>query len=302
MRKINIVFSFDKNFWKQASVAIASLLDVSRGKCDYNIYAVVSKDITDTMRNTLKSIIKSFNTNSDITFLTANDDFASPKLNHSQAYYFRLQLPKLLKNIDKIIYADIDVVFKQDLIELDNINMGNNLLYGVKDGLNQSRPWKRYHKKTNPKYIVKQGEYINAGILLVNLKAIREEDLYKEFIALTGEKLRYRDQDMLNYICQGRIKFLPLKYNFTPRATHKYKRMQRENLITPKEITEAETSPVILHFINCNPWQEITKNSNLWWHYAKLTPFYKSFKKDFLSKANLWERFKFTVMKDTKGN
>lgn len=114
-RKINISFCFNGNWARRAGVAIKSLLEVSTDKCDYNIFCVVDKSVSQTDRKLLIKLMKG--TGSTLTFLNANHDFDKSYLGKwSVAIYYRMMLPKLLPNLDKIIYADIDVLFCNDLI------------------------------------------------------------------------------------------------------------------------------------------------------------------------------------------
>jgi len=286
MIKISVSFCFDKNLWKQATVAITSLLKTANNNCCYNIYAVISDDISTNEKNVIKNIVNKNDSNSVITFLTAEK--INKKIDHSPGYYFRLQLPKLAKNIDKIIYCDIDTVFMDNLISLWNFDMKGNVLCGIKDGLNLNRPWRRYQNKTDKKFIIKQGYYVNSGVLLMNLKLMRQENMYEKFMSLIGEKIWQKDQDILNYVCYPQIGYLPMKYNFTPRATRKYNRMIRQDLIEKADIQDAKENPVIYHYVNYNPWERKSKNSWIWWQNAKQTPFYKDLKNLYLAKNKIF--------------
>ena len=298
MQKVNIAFCFDKNLWKHFCVEIISLLNVSKNKCDYDIYAIISNDITKDIQEEIRKIFDKYNINSTLTFIPITNDFKKSKTNKEKGFYFRLHLPQLLPNIDKIIYADIDIIFNKDLKDFYNQDMKDYILFGVKDGLNITRPWKKHMARMPKNYntYFTKGDYINSGVLLMNLKAMRKLNLYKEFCDLMELSFPHRDQDILNITCKNHIKILPLKYNFTPRSTHKYKKLIKEKYMTNIELKEAKTSAIIYHFINHNPWNKITKKANLWWQYAHLTPYYEDFKKNFLNKASPLQKMKFFIM------
>ena len=301
MKNINIAFCFDKNLWKQFCVSIISLLTVSKNKCSYNIYTVISDDITNEIQSQIKNIIMQYDNKSKITFLKDNHDFDKHEPGRSAGYFYRIQLIKLAPKVDKIIYCDIDTVFRKPLIDLYNINMKDKLLYGVKDGINISRYWKKYKTRTDKKYLSKQGKYINSGVLLINLKTFRNENIYPKFLKLIGKKLRYQDQDMLNYIAKNRIGYLPLKYNFTPKGIrHKYYLAYKENLFSKNEIYDAKKDAVIWHFMACNPWKKITKGASIWWKYAHQLNFYKEFKQNFIKQASLLQKILFMIIKNAK--
>ena len=247
--KINIAFCSDKRGVNLMAVAIKSLLNVSAGKCDYNIYCVIDSDITAAEK---KSILKlTDDTKSKITFLKPNHDFDKSYVRHwTRAIYYRTMLPKLLPNVDKIIYADIDIIFCNDLIEANNIDMDKNYIAGVKS--------------------INNG-YINSGFLIMNLKQIRKDGLYEKWIDASVKKQYINpDQDLLNYTCRGRILYLPLKYNFQPMdGSAIYKAHSK------CEIQDIQYHLVVLHFSNwMKPWHAKNKRpifSELWWEHAKQT-------------------------------
>ena len=248
-KRINVAFCSDKRGMKLMAVSIKSLLNVSKGKCDYDIYCVIDEDVDKDEKKALTNLIRE--TGSTVTFLNPNKDFDKSYLRHwTKAIYYRTMLPDLLPKVDKIIYADIDVIFCNDLIEADNLDMGNNYIAGVKtfaDG------------------------YINSGFLIMNLKQIRKDKLYKKWLEVSQrEKYPNPDQDLLNYTCQGRILYLPLKYNFQP--------MDGANIFkchAPWEIQDIQYHLVVLHFSNwMKPWHDKNKRpifQELWWEHAKQT-------------------------------
>ena len=56
-------------------------------------------------------------------------------------------------------------------------------------------------------------KYLNAGVLLINLKQIREDNMTKKFIELSKKNYLSQDQDVLNVACYGKIITLHPKYN-----------------------------------------------------------------------------------------
>lgn len=247
--KINVAFCSDKRGIKLMAVAIKSLLNVSANKCDYNIYCVIDTDVTSAEKKSISKLTDG--TKSTITFLKPNHDFDKSYVRHwTRAIYYRTMLPDLLPDVDKIIYADIDVIFCNDLIEAYNIDMDKNYIAGVKTFNNG---------------------YINSGFLIMNLKQIRKDNLYKKWIDASQRKQYPNpDQDLLNFTCRGRILYLPLKYNFQP--------MDGANIYkyhTPCEIADIQYHLVVLHFSNwMKPWHAKNKRpifSELWWKHATQT-------------------------------
>ena len=101
------------------------------------------------------------------------------------AYYW-LILSDLLPNIDKIIYLDGDAITYIDIKEMYDLDMENYYYKGY-------RVWSR---KFNHKFI---NNYICSGVLLINLKELRKNNItqqYYKFIKEKGKKLIYHDESL----------------------------------------------------------------------------------------------------------
>ena len=131
--------------------------------------------------------------------------------------YFRLFIPAMFPELDKGIYIDSDVVVLGDLAELFDIDLGDNYIGACNDkSVVDVPPLARYMEE----YIgVKKEEYINSGVLLMNLKLLREKGFDEHFLTLLN---RYHfdsiapDQDYINAICNGRIKYLGEEWDAMP--------------------------------------------------------------------------------------
>ena len=256
-RPINLTFGFDRGYASQAGVAIASILANSKDRCAYNIYCVVDDSVTPDLKATLSEMVKTLDQDSALTFLEANRDF-DQALRGSWALgiYYRLMLPVLLPDLDDIIYADGDVIFCRDLLELADLDLGENILAGVE---------------------VRAGGYICSGFLVLNLARIRQEKIYEVWVEQARrEEYEYPDEGLLNATCQGRILYLPAKYNVCPHLYY----LHRRGLVPPQDMHDLKYNAVMLHYIRRpKPWTYQKRKSawnRLWWEYAKLTPFYES--------------------------
>ena len=250
--RISVAFCFNDNGYKQACVSIKSLVMASENRCDYDIYCVVDDGVPTAHRRTVSKMTRG--TKSRVIFLTALNDFDnSYRCNWPAAVWWRLGLPKLLPDVDKVIYADIDTLFFDDLIELDRMDMGKNILGAVRDYPNG---------------------YVNSGFLVMNLKRIRTEKIYDKWLRISQIK-RYKnpDQDLLNYSLRGRIVFLPLKYNFQTMLGKWIFRAHSEY-----EIDDLKYNLVVMHYSNwLKPWHTPDRRpifSDHWWRVARETGLY----------------------------
>ena len=121
--------------------------------------------------------------------------------------YYRLLIPFVLsKEIEKAIYLDGDIVVTLDINELWQIDLGDKLLGVVTGAL------------ISLKGIVKKEDYFNSGVMLMNLKALRDEEaLVKtglKFFSENPQQLRWADQCLLNYCFSTRTLKIPKKFNY----------------------------------------------------------------------------------------
>ena len=132
--------------------------------------------------------------------------------------YYRLFIPEMFPEYDKGIYIDSDVVLNSDIAELFDKDLGSNLIGASPDwSIQNVPPLCRY---TDEAVGVPHAEYINSGILLMNLAELRRVELGKRFLQLLN-KYHFDciapDQDYLNALCRGRILFLDEEWDAMPK-------------------------------------------------------------------------------------
>ena len=161
-----------------------------------------------------------------------------------------MMLPKLLPDVDRVIYADADTIFCNDLAEAAMIDLGNNLIAGVRE-----------HNL----------HYINSGFMIMDLKKIRSEKIYEKWIQAAETKAyKYPDQDIINNVCKGRIMFLPPKYNFTMWTGFN---TGDKAAYPDRDFSDLKYHTVVIHWAGGKkPWKdERPPFSDIWWHYARQT-------------------------------
>lgn len=126
---------------------------------------------------------------------------------------FRLMLPEILPNLNKIIYLDADLLVNRDIKGLWDIDVSNYCVAGVRD-------YGTYRNTENPYPVVHglvdRGKYINAGVVVLNLNKIRTTiNLKKASIDYLIEhpKSDLFGQDALNVVCRNSILILDDKWN-----------------------------------------------------------------------------------------
>lgn len=253
MHNINICLSCDDNYAKYAGVVVASVL-VNADKDDFlNIY-ILDGGISNEHKNEILSL-KSIK-NCEINFVHIDDSMFSEyaKINtHSYitiATYYRLKLSSLLPNVDRIIYFDCDMVVNSSLKELFEIDMNRSLVAGVLD--------------INKKALKKNPNYVNAGMLVFDLKNMREDDTENKFLDWTiknFDKIKVGDQTIINEVCKNRIKVVDDVWN-----------VQSSNFTNRSSYTH---NPKVVHYVaRKKPWHwaSFSYHRNLYFKYLQLTP------------------------------
>ena len=177
----------------------------------------------------------------------------------SFAAWYRLFIQSLFPQYDKALYLDCDIIVLGDISKLYNVEMGDNLVAAARCGIVENDPiFAEYAEKYcgTPK-----NEYLQSGILVMNLKEFRKRDVENKFCYLINKydfDVIDPDQAYLNAMCRGSIKFLPNGWN-------------KEAIPTP-----LEGDLNIVHYaLYKKPWQyDDVLNKEYFWEYAKSSPFY----------------------------
>lgn len=297
--KVPIAFAFDSNLVFPASVCLSSLLKNANAETFYDIYILHSRD-EDFERRELNRL-PLFYANCRIQYRTVDAFFDSAYeiRGITTPAYYRLLIPELIPEYDKVIYSDVDVIFRMDLSELYSMDLSDNYLAATRDvGLNLSKDGVDYIDSMAE---LEVGNYLQSGFIMLNSKKIREDGLVAKFKEQAKRKLKFQDQDILNIVCKGKVKFLSLEYNMTDYSFY-YAMKERELLY--KWFDDMAISNAVangnLHFNGHKPWKKYCVNFDIWWEYYRKSPFYDEMfyfdfyynKLDELDQLTLWKRIK----------
>lgn len=285
-QEINIAMATDDNYVYPTLVAISSILEHSKENEVYNFYVLLSGNVQKNSKENILSLQNKYR-NCKLNLIEMNDYSSKCKTSGhiTMAAYHRLKLPSLLPKLDKILYLDVDIIANKNISDLYNINIDNYYAAGVDHPrCSDIGMGRRFLISTG---IKDSPIYVNSGILLMNLKKMRENSIEKAFSECIEENRsngcwRQHDQDIINKVLNGKILLIPLKYNAMQHFYGRY-----EDLKTPiaKEIwDEAYTDPVIIHYSShVKPWNDKSlPNANIWWSYAMRTSFFNEIKDKFL--------------------
>ncbi len=210
----NILFSGNVKVFDGMLTCMLSVFKRTKSKEPYNFY-IFTMDVShikpdyipvsDKQVEFLQQIAKDYNPDNQVTKIDVTDIYMQEFDNcpNENAYcspytLLRLFADKIPEIPDKLLYLDVDILFNRE----------PELLYDVDvEGYEYAAARDHYGK-----YLLNPN-YINAGVLLFNMKEIRKTGLFEKARHLIKtKKLLFADQDAV-YRSTTRKKMLPQKYN-----------------------------------------------------------------------------------------
>lgn len=274
--RIPVVFAFDDNYAMPASIAIASLLACKKNDTVYDIVVLHSGLNRDTIEK--MSLVCS-----SIRWIKVNayELKGAPRGWSGLETYYRLLMDELLPEYDKVIWSDVDVLFKCDLSELFTIDMDGYEWAGIPAERRDERNGVHSHFEENEKPYV----YM-PGLMVANLKLWRNENLRDRFfvtIAKYGQALKMFDLDVLNLAAKN-IRSLPFDYCVLENIclnddiTRAKEWPWLSTTYSREALQMAKKNPKIVHFagsklkIWLRPPEEIPE---WYWDYIRRSPFFR---------------------------
>ena len=220
--------------------------------------------------------------------------------NHiSISAYFRLFVGKIFKGYKKILYLDCDVVATTDIAKLGNIDIAGYPVAAVLDvAIHNSLPisgydierWKIFKKymADNLNFTTTQ-KYFNSGVMIIDIEKFNEID-FEYLLGLAKRNNRFfHDQNVLNAAFENNYFQLPLKWNFQWNIKfHSVNGCYKTHLETAEvELYESYNAlPFLIHYTShIKPWKDPYHTyANIWWEYARRSPFYEIILKDLYNK------------------
>ncbi len=171
------------------------------------------------------------------------------------AVYFRIKLPDLIPDADRIVYLDCDLIVRKSLKPLFEIDLEGNALAAVEN------PFFMRHKELQ---MPAGGAYLNSGVLVFDAKKFREDNISSaifEFAKVRRDSLLYVDQDAFNGTLYNSWLQLPVTWNFQTIFYIKYnegeaiKELSTHQYLNDPAIVHFTTKSKPWHFMNDHPFK-----------------------------------------------
>lgn len=280
---IPVILAADNNYAPYMSVLMISILKNAKDNTFFDFYLLLPDSFKEEYKQKIEKDC-SFFENKKMNFINMENAFSSTKrmISHiSEQTYYRLRAADILpKDYDRCLYLDIDTIVRTDLAEFFNVNLTDYYVAGVK------APGYHFPEDGNKAYCDRIGipsisQYINAGVIILNLAKIREDNLTSVLCEEALKGYPCQDQDVINKIFYDHILHLPFKYNVMTKyksiKNHKKAEWRKIQKLFPDEDLNASVKhPCIIHYADkVKPWNVPScLYASEWWSYAKQSCFY----------------------------
>ncbi len=293
---IPVVMTFDRNFLIPSAVAMLSLLENTDPERRFHLYCLTNQEPEETDVSLFTALTQRYPSFSFTFIPLPEDDFDhSPFPGYLNRMTFaRLSIINLFPFLDTCLYLDGDLIVLRDITELW-------------DQITQSKDFDEYYLAAAPDLPMRNlideklcrmeeihgpenlTQYFNAGVLVMNLKKMRQADLYTQFSRYKDTELPYCDQDILNLCCTGHIMPISTYWNVFP-LTYKWSDKLPRSGLTKQEHQDIHNGKMyILHYAGAEkPWMQTCTHplDFMWFKYAQMLP-QTDHVKDFLMPGNL---------------
>ncbi len=209
---ISLLYAGNRNVFDGMVISVLSIVKYTHSPLSVFLLTMDLQDvnpaftpITEAQRAYVEGICKEVNSASRVQLIDVGAHYRESMMNSPNAEtgytpytFLRLFADRLPELPEKLLYLDTDTVACSDITSLWQTALDGHELAGVRDrygchffGIN----------------------YLNAGVLLLNLKRIRETGLFRRALALCAEKkLFLPDQTAINRLSRGKL-VLPRRFN-----------------------------------------------------------------------------------------
>ena len=242
-----IVLITDENYLYPTIVTITSILINKDRDTKYKIH-VFCNSLSEKSKKLLSSIDSCIEV---IPFENEFSEFVGTHQHVSATALLKFKIADIFPKYDKILYLDTDVIIQHDLSDLFNIDIHDKYAAVVKD---MAGMLSQHVEK-----LLGLDNYFNSGMMLLNIKKMREENIYEKLIdyKLHKDTRRFMDQDCFNAVFGENVVYLTCKYNYMPINQKDFKDKQLADFYkVPQDlISTFDSYASVIHLTNKEkPW------------------------------------------------
>lgn len=248
---MNLLFCINHNFVPLMINCVRSIVKNGAGT-KYQIY-ILHSDLEETDRGQIEAGVGE---QAVCHFISVDPGifagFPETKRYPAEIYY-RLAAPLLLpRELDRILYLDVDTVVINPLDELYNMSFDGNYFYActhVRKFLTDVNKLRLGVRSDAP--------YVNTGVMLYNLSALREnlrlEDI-RDYAQRKMQAFLLPDQDILTALYGEKVKLVDtMRYNLSDRILALHNADPRNEKL---DLEWVRNNGVVIHYCGKNkPWK-----------------------------------------------
>ena len=270
---MNLVIAINSSYVKYAYVMLFSLL--TNNPVPVHIY-VFHHELTSEDEDSLRQLSSRFS--AVFHFVYVPDELLpSKEILATSGWgieaYFRLAITDLLPpDVERALYLDTDMIVNASITDFYRCGMKGCVIAACKE-FTCTPPFGNYRDTLFAPLFADGFCYFNSGTILYDLTLLRQKysfHTYMETARSLNYEIQYPDQDLLNYCHYRETLFVDtFKYNLNARYGFDDYGIDYNTL---------KQNGIIVHYASSKPWRGNFLHYNveqLWWDYAKGTPFYR---------------------------
>jgi lipopolysaccharide biosynthesis glycosyltransferase len=274
---MDVFYGCDDTYAQHLCVSINSVLSNTRHPVTIH---VLDGGITPVKKQKIARLVSGFG-HGTVNFLAVDNGLfakfpVSPRF--SISCYYRCIIHELMPNLSRALYLDSDVVIRtciKELYDTDLIDCYAAVVedpFIVIDGLKEQLD------------IEAGGRYFNSGVMLLNLKKIRDDNVFArmaEVVDRYGASLPYCDQDILNILFKDRVVYVDPSWNVMAIVYRDNGAWIQHRFYETEHFDQCCSNPKIIHYANrSTPWfAESSDHFHKFWQeyfrYLQGTGFYR---------------------------
>lgn len=265
---MHVACAADQRYIPHCATMLSSLLDHN---CEVVIHFLHSSNLNSTLISQLQDLVCARGALFQSHEMAENCLEGLPRLrNIPPLMWYRVYLPELLPDIDRVLYVDADTLIMSNLSELQNIDMTDCYVAAVENVF--ERALEAWPAQLG---LPIEAGYFNSGVLLLNLNAMRFDNIHKQILDVgrtSPVRLRWPDQDALNKVIGGRRIKLHPRWNC---QSSLFYYSEAGKLFGNTIVEEAINNPAIVHFEGgIKPWHYLSRHPyrQCYFEYRRNTP------------------------------